>query len=105
MENRNKKMTFRLAENEYKIIKEKIEKSEMTQQNFLLKTALEKEFINIRQFQVLIFQIKKIGVNVNQIVRLCNETGSVSESNVLGIRKELEKIWQLLKQLRTRTQA
>ncbi len=95
MENRNKKMTFRLTENEYKIIREKIEKSGMTQQNF----------INIRQFQALIFQIKKIGVNVNQIVRLCNETGSVSESNVLGIRKELEKIWQLLRQLRTRTQA
>ena len=69
MVHRTKKMTFRLSEEEYRQIKEKVEESGLSQQKFLLKTALEKEIIHIKEFQTLIFHIKKIGVNINQIAR------------------------------------
>ena len=52
-------MTFRLTEDEYKIIKAKVNESGTSLQQFLLKTALGKEIIHIKEFQELIFQIKK----------------------------------------------
>lgn len=97
-------MTFRLTPEEYEIIKRKVEKSGISQQQFLLNTALEKEVIHIKEFQTLIFQIKKIGININQITKQCNEKGHVTETDISEVRKGLEKIWQSLSQLKIHTQ-
>ena len=105
MEHRTKKMTFRLTQDEYDLIKKKVNESKTSQQQFLLRTALEKKIIHIKEFQELIFQIKKIGININQITKHCNETGIVSDSDISEIKGGLDNIWQLLKQLRTHTQA
>lgn len=96
MIHRTRKMTFRLTEEEYRKIKEKVEESGISQQQFLLKTALGKEIIHIKEFQELIFQIKKIGTNVNQIAKHSNETGIVSEEELAEVKGGLNQIWQLL---------
>ncbi len=98
MEHRTRKMTFRLTKDEYKIIKDKVSEAGISQQQYLLKTALEKEIIHIKEYQNLIFQIKKIGININQITKHCNETGIVSDSDIFEIKGGLNQIWQLLKQ-------
>lgn len=103
MVHRTRKMTFRLTEEEYKIIKNKVSESGTSQQQFLLKTALEKEIIHIKEFQELIFQIKKIGVNINQIARHSNETGIVSEAEIAEVKGGLDKIWQSLRQSKIHT--
>lgn len=97
MMHRTRKMTFRLTEEEYGKIKKKVEEAGISQQQFLLKTALEKEIIHIKEYQELIFQIKKIGTNINQIARKANETGHISESDISAVKGGLEQIWQLLK--------
>lgn len=96
MIHRTRKMTFRLTEEEYRKIKEKVEESGISQQQFLLKTALGKEIIHIKEFQELIFQIKKIGTNVNQIAKHSNEAGIVSEEELAEVKGGLNQIWQLL---------
>lgn len=98
MEHRTRKMTFRLTEDEYNIIKDKVSESGISQQKFLLQMALEKEIIHIKEYQDLIFQIKKIGTNINQIARHCNETGFISNSDIAEVKGGLEDIWQLLSQ-------
>ena len=98
MIHRTRKMTFRLTEDEYSIIKDKVNESGTSQQQFLLKTALGKEIIHIKEFQELIFQIKKIGININQITKKANETQFISDADISEIKGGLDKIWQLLKQ-------
>lgn len=105
MVHRTRKMTFRLTEDEYKIIKDKVSETGTSQQQFLLKTALGKEIIHIKEFQELIFQIKKIGTNVNQIARHSNETGIVSEAEIAEVKGGLNQIWQFLRQSQIHTQA
>lgn len=90
-------MTFRLSEEEYRQIKEKVEESGLSQQKFLLKTALEKEIIHIKEFQTLIFHVKKIGININQIAKHCNETGAISKDDMKEIKEGVNRIWQSLK--------
>lgn len=103
MVHRTRKMTFRLTEEEYSIIQAKVEKAGISQQQFLLKTALGKEILCIKEFQSLILQIKKIGVNVNQIARHANGTGGVTEQEITDVKEELGKVWQLLKQSKIHT--
>lgn len=97
MIHRIRKMTFRLTAEEYETIKAKVQEAGISQQQFLLKTALGKEIICIKEFQSLMFQIKKIGANVNQIARHTNETGAVTNSEIAEVKEGLEKIWQLLR--------
>lgn len=103
MEHRTRKMTFRLTEEEYSKIKEKVEESGTSQQQFLLKTALGKEIIHIKEYQDMIFQIKKIGVNINQITKHCNEIGTVPDADISEIKGGLDNIWLLLKQSKIHT--
>ena len=103
MIHRTRKMTFRLTEEEYKIIKDKVSEAGTSLQQFLLKTALEKEIIHIKEFQELIFQIKKIGININQIAKKAHETGNVSNADILEIKEILNKVWLLLKQSKIHT--
>ncbi len=98
MVHRTRKMTFRLTDEEYKKIKEKVKEAGISQQQFLLKTAMEKEIIHIKEYQELIFQIKKIGININQITRKANETGHISKADVEEVKGGLEQIWQSLRQ-------
>lgn len=102
MIHRTRKMTFRLTEDEYKIIKDKVSEAGTSLQQFLLKTALEKEIIHIKEFQELIFQIKKIGININQITKKANEIGFISDVDISEIKGGLDNIWQLLKQSKIR---
>ena len=98
MVHRIKKMTFRLTDEEYNIIKNKVRESGISQQQFLLKTALEKEIICIKEFQALMLQIKRIGVNINQIAKHANETGAIADGEITEMKEGLDKIWQLLRQ-------
>lgn len=98
MVHRTRKITFRLTQDEYDLIKKKVNEAGTSQQQFLLKTALGKEIIHIKEFQELIFQIKKIGININQITKHCNETGIVSDTDISVIKESLNKTWQLLNQ-------
>ncbi len=105
MAHRNRKMTFRLTQEEYEIIKRKVEEAGISQQQFLLKTALGKQIVHIKEFQSLIFQIKKIGININQIAKHCNETGAISKDDMKEIKEGVNRIWQLLNQSKIHTQA
>ena len=105
MIHRTKKITFRLTPEEYEQIKEKVKESGLSQQKFLLKTALEKEIIHIKEFQTLIFLVKKIGININQITRNYNGTGDISKDDITEIKEGVNKLWQLLRQSKTHTQA
>lgn len=102
MVHRTRKMTFRLTEEEYGKVKGKVEEAGISQQQFLLKTALGKEVIHIQEYQKLIAQIKKIGVNINQITKHCNETGNITAVEMEEIKGGLDKIWQSLSQSKIR---
>lgn len=49
---------------------------------------------DIKQYN---YELHKIGVNINQIAKLCNETNSVFEKDILRLKEMMENIWQLQK--------
>ncbi len=97
MIHRTKKLTFRVTEEELHSIKKKVHEAGISQQQFLLKSALDKEIRHLKEYQSLMMQIKKIGVNINQIARHCNETGVLAGHEMHEIKRGMEQIWRLLR--------
>lgn len=96
---RPKQVMFRLSEEEAKELQKKIEKSGISQQDYILKSVLNKPITNTDGIKELIPELKRQGVNLNQLVKKLNEKGYIDYKQELPqLEKELKEIWQQLKQ-------
>jgi len=96
---RPKQIVIRLTEKELETVKEKIEKSGMTQQEYLIKAITQKTIYSTEGMKVLLPEIKRIGNNLNQIARSCNEGNQATYHTVKEQGKELNEVWRLLRRL------
>lgn len=94
-QNKNRHFNFRVNEKEYNKIKSKIENSKLNTSEYLLRTAMNKEIIVIEGLEEIIIQLRKIGNNINQLTKLCNQ-GRLRNINLEDVKKEMKSIWQLL---------
>lgn len=92
-------LTFRANEKEMQKIKNKIAESGKTRQDFLLACALQKEVYNTDGLKVLLPELKRIGSNLNQIAKALNTTGHYEPQLLQKNQKELNELWQQLRQL------
>ena len=99
---RPKQIVIRASEEEFAKIKKKVELSDLTQNEYLLKAILEKEILVQEGYKDLSLEVKRIGVNINQLTKAANQGKIIDYSDELEkIRKELKEIWQSSK-LQTR---
>ena len=63
---RPKQLSFRVSEEEYQQLQEKISKSGKNQQEYILSCVLEKQIVNTDGIKELIPELKRIGNNLNQ---------------------------------------
>ena len=70
---RPKQLSFRVSEEEYQQLQEKISESGKNQQEYILSCVLEKQIVNTDGIKELIPELKRIGNNLNQIAKRCNE--------------------------------
>ena len=94
-QNKNRHFNFRVNEKEYNKIKSKIEKSKLNTSEYLLRTAMDKDIIVIDGLDEIIKQLRRIGNNMNQLTKLCNQ-GRIKNINLEDVKKEMKSIWQLL---------
>lgn len=95
---RPKQLSFRVSEEEYQQLQEKISESGKNQQEYILSCVLEKQIVNTDGIKELIPELKRIGNNLNQIAKRCNEGGVLpSEAEVREQGEELKQVWQLLR--------
>ena len=94
-QNKNRHFNFRVNEKEYNKIKSRIKKSKLNTSEYLLKTAMDKDIIIVDGLEEIIIQLRKIGNNINQLTKLCNQ-GRITNINLEDVKKEMKSIWQLL---------
>lgn len=95
---RTKQFSIRVTEEEFKELQEKIEQSGMSQREFAVKALLECKVTNTDGIKELLPQLGKLGNNLNQIARSCNTGNQATKEEVEQIGKELNEVWQLLRQ-------
>ena len=95
---RTVQIKFYVTEEEKNLIEEKmklIPTRNMTA--YLLKIAIDGYVIQVdhTDIKAMTAEIQKIGVNVNQIARRVNSTGSVYQEDIDEIKGVLNEIWRL----------
>lgn len=96
---RPKQIVIRASEKEFERIKSKVAKSKLTQNEYLLKSALDKEIIVIDGIKDLTMELKRIGNNLNQLTRAVHEGKANCSKELSEINEEMKEIWQSLRQL------
>ena len=95
---RPKQLSFRVNEEEYQKLQERVQESGKNQQEYILSCVLDKKIVNTDGIKELIPEMKRIGNNLNQIAKRCNEGGVLpSEAEVREQGEELKQVWQLLR--------
>lgn len=100
MANRKRKIVLRcpVTEEERKLIEQKMAQLPTRQIGaYLRKMAIDGLIIytdttNIKEMNK---ELHSIGVNINQIAKRVNETGSIYDEDIKEIQERLNKIWQL----------
>ena len=114
---RNRTITFRMKDDEYKKFQERVKESGLTQQAFIINAVLQKSVTSADEIKVMkdissTFadferQVRGIGTNVNQLAHIANGQGMISSENELkktmatveNIRKESEPVWRSIRSL------
>ena len=95
---RPKQLSFRVNEEEYQKLQERVQESGKNQQEYILSCVLDKKIVNTDGIKELIPELKRIGNNLNQIAKRCNEGGVLpSEAEVREQGEEPKQVWQLLR--------
>lgn len=96
MRKRAKNVHIRMTEEEYKVFEKLLEKSGLTQNEYGLRCLSNKKIVVLDGFKELAEQVKKVGVNVNQIAKGINSRSGVSEGVITEMQKELGEVWRSL---------
>ena len=92
-------VTFRLSDDELVALKKQISSSGCNQQEYLRKVALGKDITNTEGIKEILPEMKKQGVNLNQIAKRLNERGYVDYDHTLNnTLEEVSSTWQSLRQ-------
>lgn len=96
---RHKEQKVRFTEDEYNYILSKMADSRIKKfQHFALMMLIQGEvsFTDYTELKQLVYEVRKIGTNINQVVRLANQFDDISETDVRDLTKALTKLTDLV---------
>ena len=99
MENRKRsnRVTLRMSDSEYELFLKKIEKSNLSQNEYMIKCITGKKIIVIDGLKETLIELKRIGANANQISKNLNSNifqGATEDIKIL--RTDLSKIMEYI---------
>ncbi len=92
-------IVIRVNEKELEEIKNKVKKSNLTQNEYLIRSALNKEIVVVNGLKDITTELKRVGNNLNQITKSIHQGKVNCDPELNSINEEMKKIWQSLKQL------
>ena len=91
---RTRQKNIRLTSNEEKILRQKCFDLGITESDFfraLINDYMPNTNLN-KEISKLTYEIRKIGININQIAKVANQTGNVNYIYLEHSKKELDKL-------------
>lgn len=93
---REKQIKFYVNEKEYDQIKKKVKKSKLKQQEYLIKSALNKKIIVIDGLKEILLELSREGNNLNQIAKKINEG---EQKDIKEMKNKLNNLWDLIEKI------
>lgn len=98
---KNRRIELRVSEEEFLQIDKNAKSAKMSRSKFLIQAALNQKLVIVGSTELknLTSELRRIGINVNQITTLCN-IGKISCVHIEDTNKEITKIWKAIESLR-----
>ena len=93
---REKQIKFYVNEKEYDQIKKKVKKSKLKQQEYLIKSALNKKIIVVDGLKEILLELSREGNNLNQIAKKINEG---EQKDIKEMKNKLNDLWDLIEKI------
>ena len=93
---RSHQVSFRLSDKEYALLQKKLSVSGLSLTGFFIETIRGKEIIIISDFLPMLGELKRQGVNLNQLVRRVNQFSPVAEKEILTTLQECQTTYRKL---------
>lgn len=93
---KGKQIHIRVTDEEYNFIKERSKKANLTMTDFIMKSVCNKKIVVISSYREVFDEIRKIGININQIAKNWN-MGLCEKRDIDDIQKFMVEIWRLLR--------
>ena len=93
---KDKQIHIRLTNEDYNYIKQKSKTANLNMTEFIMKSVRNKKIVAIVGYKEVFNEIRKIGININQIAKKSN-MGLIEEKDIIEIQEYMEQIWQLLR--------
>ena len=88
-------IVIRVTKQEKERLIKKSQKAEMTLSKYLIEQGLERDIVIINDIKNLVFELRKIGNNINQLTHLAN-SGVIKTVYLNEFKNDLKKIWNVL---------
>ncbi len=89
--------SLRMTVEEHKQIQDKAFESHKSLNDYIKTSALDKDIIVVEGLKDLTLEIKRIGVNINQITKNLNAGNILTDEEKLYMLEVMDNIWQRLK--------
>ncbi|MCD8090186.1 MAG: MobC family plasmid mobilization relaxosome protein [Clostridiales bacterium] len=97
---RNERLYVMVTKEEKEAIKQKMSKLGMTNLGDFVRLCLTVNpivHIDVSKINELIYEINKIGVNINQIAKAANTSKNVYQSDIEDVKQQLDKLNKFIK--------
>ena len=104
---RSREIKFRVTDEEFLIIRRKMIMSRMrNREAFIRKMLIEGVIINVdtAPLENIFYEMHKIGTNVNQIAKVANTNGTISQNELKELKEKVNEIWHILKSFQSELQ-
>ncbi len=98
-ENKTKELHIRLSPTEKKEIEEKARLANKSVANYLISLSKNKRVVDASKLPSLILEIRRIGVNINQIAAVANSQKYVNKEMLARIDDNQKEVMKLLQQI------
>ena len=85
-------ITIIVTKQEKERLIKKSQKAEMTLSEYLIEQGLERDIVIIEDVKNLVYELRKIGNNINQLTYLAN-SGAIRTVYLDGFKEDMKKIW------------
>lgn len=96
---RPKQVKFWASEKELEQIKKKVKKSKLTQSEYLLRSALDKNILVVDGLKEILIELSKEGNNLNQIAKALNQKEEFKAEQFLETKEKLMELWSLIEKI------
>ena len=96
---RPKQVKFWASEKELEQIKKKVKKSKLTQSEYLLRSALDKNILVVDGLKEILIELSREGNNLNQIARALNQKEEFNAEQLFETKEKLMELWSLIEKI------